>query len=147
MAQSVELENADIWGAQLRYSQRRQNSIRSWSNASREPDDVFTRSAHSRSDRNELRDEEALKWAALEKLPTYDRLRAAILTDTEEGKIITRKVDVRELNIVQRKLLIDKLLKVTEDDNEKFLSRLRNRIDKYIYLPLYIHACMHAWDH
>ena len=39
----------------------------------RRGDDVFSRSSREEDD------EEALRWAALEKLPTYDRVRRAIL--------------------------------------------------------------------
>lgn len=143
MAQAVELENIDIWGTQLRNTLSRsmsrtirQNpSIRSWS--SRGPDNVFTRSLRSRRD-TEDDDEEALKWAALEKLPTYDRLRTSILKSFEGGKVITQEIDVRNLGMVERQMLIEKLLKVTEEDNERFLIKLRNRIDKYITFSLWI---------
>ncbi|KAH7427104.1 hypothetical protein KP509_10G030800 [Ceratopteris richardii] len=141
MAQVVELENIDIWGTQLRNTfsrsmsrtMGRNPSIRSWS--SRGPDNVFTRSLHSRRD-PEDDDEEALKWAALEKLPTYDRLRTSILKTFEGGRVITQEIDVRNLGMVERQMLIEKLLKVTEEDNERFLIKLRNRIDKVgIELP------------
>ncbi|MCO5565028.1 hypothetical protein L7F22_018698 [Adiantum nelumboides] len=141
MAQAVELENIDIWGTQLRNTlsrsmsrtMRQNPSIRSWS--SRGPDNVFTRSLRSRRD-PEDDDEEALKWAALEKLPTYDRLRTSILKSFEGGKVVTQEIDVRNLGMMERQMLIEKLLKVTEEDNERFLVKLRNRIDKVgIELP------------
>eukprot|EP00250_Pteridium_aquilinum_P005382 c15486_g1_i1 orf=631-5127(+) len=140
MAQAVELENIDLWGTQLRNTltrsvsrNARATSIRNWS--SREPDNVFTRSRQSGRD-TQNDDEEALKWAALERLPTYDRLRTSILKNLEDGKVTTQAIDVRTLGIVEKQMLIDRLLKVTEEDNEKFLLKFRDRIDKVgIELP------------
>ncbi|KAL9432590.1 hypothetical protein AB3S75_027592 [Citrus x aurantiifolia] len=83
--------------------------------------------AFSRSSREEEDDEEALKWAALEKLPTYDRLRKGILT-TSSGR--ANEIDVDNLGPQERKWLIDKLVNVTDVDNEKFLLKLRDRIDR-----------------
>ena len=141
MAQAVELENLDIWGSQLRNTLSRSvsrtmrmsnpNSIRSWSTRAADLNNVFTRSIRSRRDSTDDDDEEALKWAALEKLPTYDRLRTSILKSMEGGKVITQEINVTDLGMWERQMLIDRLLKVAEEDNEKFLNKLRNRIDKY----------------
>lgn len=95
-------------------------------------------------------DEEALKWAALEKLPTYARLRTSIIksfTDKEShendhnnnsdnNKAVHKEVDVRKLDLNDRQQFIDRLFRVAEEDNEKFLQKFRNRIDKVgINLP------------
>ncbi|KAI6680129.1 hypothetical protein NL676_034010 [Syzygium grande] len=80
----------------------------------------------SRSSRDED-DEEALKWAALEKLPTYLRIRRGILTE-EEGKIT--EVDIQNLGLIERRNLLERLLKTTEEDNEKFLLKLKQRIER-----------------
>ena len=76
-------------------------------------------------------DEEALRWAALEKLPTYDRLRTSIITQStlEENN----KMDVGyvgKLSFMERQAFIDRVFKVADEDNEKFLKKLRNRIDR-----------------
>ncbi|KAJ0075710.1 hypothetical protein Patl1_34366 [Pistacia atlantica] len=84
--------------------------------------DLFSRSLREDDD-----DEEALKWAALEKLPTYDRLRKGILT-TPEGCV--DEVNVNNLGLQERQKLIEKLVKIAEVDNEKFLLKLKNRIDR-----------------
>lgn len=84
--------------------------------------DVFSRSSREEDD-----DEEALKWVALEKLPTYDRLRKGILT-TSTGCV--EEVDVNNLGLQERQNLIEKLVKIAEVDNEKFLLKLKNRIDR-----------------
>ena len=80
----------------------------------------------SRSSRDED-DEEALRWAALEKLPTYARMRKGILT-TSRGE--ANEVDIHNLGLKERKDLLERLVKVAEEDNEKFLLKLRNRIDR-----------------
>ncbi|XP_057464053.1 pleiotropic drug resistance protein 2-like [Actinidia eriantha] len=87
--------------------------------------DVF-----SRSKRDSI-DEEELKWAAIERLPTSDRLRKGILKQVlDNGNVIHEEVDVSHLGVQDKKLLIESILKVVEDDNEKFLQRLRDRIDR-----------------
>ncbi|KAF9613768.1 hypothetical protein IFM89_011492 [Coptis chinensis] len=86
-------------------------------------------------------DEESLKWAALEKLPTYDRLRTGIMTsilenENQRTKLVHKEVDVRELDVNDRKAFIDRVFKVAEEDNEKFLKKFRDRIDRVgIQLP------------
>ncbi|KAL5701728.1 transcription factor [Ranunculus cassubicifolius] len=71
-------------------------------------------------------DEQALKWAALEKLPTYSRVRRGILTG-EEGE--STVVDVPHLQSHDKRILLDRLLKVAEEDNGNFLQKLKDRID------------------
>ena len=82
--------------------------------------------AFSRSSREED-DEEALKWAAIEKLPTYNRLKKGLLT-TSQGEAF--EVDVSNLGPQERQRLINKLVTVPEVDNEKFLLKLKNRIER-----------------
>lgn len=109
------MENADLYKVESLL----QAGSSVWSRNNVE--DIF-----SLSSRNED-DEEALKWAALEKLPTYDRIRNGILsTDTGELK----EVNVKDLNYQERKNLLERLIKVGEDDIEKFLLKLKNRVEK-----------------
>lgn len=72
-------------------------------------------------------DEEALKWAAIEKLPTFRRLRKGLMINLD-GK--ANEVDVLNLGFQDRKNLIEMLVKVAEEDNEKFLLKLQNRLDR-----------------
>ncbi|KAI8569228.1 hypothetical protein RHMOL_Rhmol02G0261900 [Rhododendron molle] len=82
----------------------------------------------SRSERQD--DEEKLRWAAIERLPTYDRLRKGILNRVlDDGKIMQSEVDVTKLGNQEKKLLMDSVLKTTED-NERFLQRLKDRTDR-----------------
>jgi hypothetical protein len=97
-------------------------------------DNVFSRSS---TKKREADDEEALKWAALQKLPTYDRIRRSIFKSVEEnGNVLTQEVDATQLSQEDRKKLMAKIFKVTEDDNERFLLKFRERIDRVgIELP------------
>ncbi|KAK9027297.1 hypothetical protein V6N11_067135 [Hibiscus sabdariffa] len=84
------------------------------------------REAFSMSSREED-DEEALKWAAIQKLPTYLRVRRGILTQ-DDGE--SREIDIKNLGFVERRNLLERLVKVTEEDNERFLLKLKERIDR-----------------
>ncbi|KAM3267327.1 hypothetical protein P3S67_032499 [Capsicum chacoense] len=95
----------------------RNNSI--WRNNN----NVFNRSSRIDED-----DEEELKWAALEKLSTFNRLRKGLLFG-EQG-VGANEVDIHDLGNQQSKDLIDRLVKVADEDNEKFLLKLRDRIDR-----------------
>lgn len=83
-------------------------------------EDAFARPTRSREE-----DEEALRWAAIQRLPTYRRLRTSILT------IVHKEVDVRKLDDnLLRQEFIERNFKVTVEDNERFLRKLRDRVDK-----------------
>lgn len=83
--------------------------------------EAFSRSLHDEDE------EEALKWAALEKLPTYNRLKKGILiTPTGEAS----EIDIPNLGFQERKELIGRFLKGSEEDNERFLLKIKNRIDR-----------------
>ncbi|KAM3282857.1 pleiotropic drug resistance protein 2-like [Capsicum chacoense] len=107
-------------------------SSRSWASASvREVmftapgGDVFQKHARENDDEQELR------WAAIERLPTYDRLRKGILRQTlDDGKINYHEVDVVHLGLQDRKQILENILEVVEEDNERFLRRLRDRTDR-----------------
>lgn len=120
----------------VRNSRRLNGSIsRSLSRTSWSMEEVFSGGRHSRRSSRVDDDEEALKWAAIEKLPTYDRLRTSIMQSFMEPEIPGNKtehkeVDVRKLDMNERQNFIDKLFKVAEEDNEKFLQKFRNRIEK-----------------
>lgn len=96
----------------------RANSSNIWRNSGR---DVFSRSSREEDD------EEALKWAAIERLPTNLRLQRGILTQ-EKGS--PKEIIVKNLGLVDRMNLLERLVKIAEEDNEKFLMKLRGRIDR-----------------
>ncbi|KAL3633436.1 transcription factor [Castilleja foliolosa] len=95
----------------------RASSSNLWKNTGIE---VFSRSAREEDD------EEALKWATLEKLPTFDRLRKGLLF----GSRGANEIDVHDLGYEDKKSLVERLVTTVEDDNEKFLIKIRNRIDR-----------------
>ncbi|PPS12324.1 hypothetical protein GOBAR_AA08332 [Gossypium barbadense] len=106
------MQGADIYRA----SGSLRRSPSAWINNDLE---VFSRSSREEDD------EEALKWAALEKLPTVSRLRKGILTSSEGG---ASEINIHDLGWVERKALLERLVKVAEEDNEKFLLKLKNRV-------------------
>ncbi|GKA36475.1 pleiotropic drug resistance protein 1-like protein [Tanacetum coccineum] len=83
--------------------------------------DVFSKSVREEDD------EEALKWASLEKLPTFDRLRKGLIFGSTGP---SHEVDVDNLGPEDRKHLLDRLVKTADEDNEGFLLRLRDRLDR-----------------
>ena len=114
------MEGGDIYRANN--SLRR--SIRSGSSSLWRNNGVEVFSTSSRDED----DEEALKWAALEKLPTVARLRKGILTSSQGG---ANEHDVYDLGWQERRTLLERLVKVAEEDNEKLLLKLKNRVDRY----------------
>ncbi|XP_050366553.1 pleiotropic drug resistance protein 1-like [Argentina anserina] len=110
----MESSSADVY----RVSSARLSSSNIWRNSTM---DVFSHSAHEEDD------EEALKWAAIEKLPTYLRVRRGIFTE-EEGE--SREIDIKNLGAIERKNVLERLVKVAEEDNERFLRKLKDRIDR-----------------
>lgn len=104
-------------------------------------EDVFSSGRQSRRSNHIDEDEEALKWAAIEKLPTYDRLRTSIIQSYAENEpqgneLLHKEVDVRKLDVDERQKFIDRIFRVAEEDNEKFLTKFRNRVEKVgIRLP------------
>ncbi|XP_077211717.1 pleiotropic drug resistance protein 1-like [Tasmannia lanceolata] len=97
-------------------SLRRNSSV--WRHSTSE---VFSRSSRDEDD------EEALKWAALEKLPTYNRIRKGILASVA-GEL--KEVDIQNLEFQDKKSLIDRLIGAAEEDNERFLLKLKTRINQ-----------------
>lgn len=104
----------------LRVSSARRSSSNIWRNSGLE---VF-----SRSSREGDEDEEALKWAAIEKLPTYLRIRRGILVEEESDE--PREIDINNLGELEKRNLLERLVKIAEEDHDKFLLKLKRRIDR-----------------
>ncbi|XP_059646739.1 pleiotropic drug resistance protein 2-like [Cornus florida] len=108
----------------------RSGSTRSWRSSSirdawQQQPDVFSRSG-SRED-----DEQELRWAAIERLPTYDRLRKGVLSRVlDDGNVVHNEVDLKKLEDKDKQHLMQNILKVVEKDNEQFLRKLRERNDR-----------------
>ncbi|XP_058107894.1 pleiotropic drug resistance protein 1-like [Magnolia sinica] len=96
---------------------------------------VFVTSASTRRSND---DEEDLKWAALEKLPTYNRLTLSLikLEQSKSGRLVHDQVDVRSIGLEARQELLNRIVPIAEQDNEYFVQKLRDRIDSVgITLP------------
>ncbi|KAB5569567.1 hypothetical protein DKX38_003360 [Salix brachista] len=78
----------------------------------------------------ENEDEIELQWAAIERLPTFRRLRLSLFDEKEEDEEGKRVVDVTKLEALERHVFIDKLINKIEEDNCSLLSKLKERIDK-----------------
>ncbi|GMI91957.1 ATP-binding cassette G39, PLEIOTROPIC DRUG RESISTANCE 11, pleiotropic drug resistance 11 [Hibiscus trionum] len=110
-------------------SARSMSSGRSWGSARfrdiwQTPPEVF-----ERSQRHDT--EEDLMWAAIERLPMYERLRKSMIRRVgDNGKVGLHEVDVTKLGPHHKKQLMDSILKVVDEDNEKFLRKLRERTDR-----------------
>lgn len=98
-------------------------SGRSFQDVWQQSPDVF--SCHERDD------EEELRWAAIERLPTYDRVSQGVLKKVlEDGRVEVSKVDMKKLSDDERRHLMHRLLKAVEEDNERLLRRLKTRADR-----------------
>lgn len=76
-------------------------------------------------------DEADLRWAAIERLPTYNRMGKSLLKQVlEDGTVKASEIDVKKLGTDERRHLMSRILNAVEDDNERFLRRLRSRADR-----------------
>lgn len=104
-------------------------------------DDIFSKSNFGDNTEDE---EEALKWAAISRLPTYSRMKKGLLLGSR-GREAT-EIDVQKLGAQEKMELMERLMKNPEEDSEKFLLKLKNRIDRYnincIYLFTFLFICI-----
>lgn len=101
-------------------------SKRSFKKVWQQEPDVF-RGAGEREDE----EEEELRWAALERLPTYDRISKGFLRKVlEDGTVKADEIDVKKLRGDERRYFMNRILDNVERDNERLLQGLRNRIDR-----------------
>ncbi|GAB4856417.1 hypothetical protein Ancab_014335 [Ancistrocladus abbreviatus] len=90
-----------------------------------EPADAFRRS------REVVDEEEELRWAAIERLPTYDRVRKGLLKQVvEDGKVVHNEIDLKHMGRQEKKHLADMIQKFVDEDNEKFLRTVKERVDR-----------------
>ena len=85
------------------------------------------------------REELALKWAAIERLPTFERLKVVLIPEPvgDGGTKGRKEVDVTKLGAEGKRQLMESVLKVAEEDNEEFLRRLRERTNRCIICLFY----------
>ncbi|KAK4716225.1 hypothetical protein R3W88_014563 [Solanum pinnatisectum] len=89
-------------------------------------ENLSVRSASFREDGDDD-EEEALRWAALERLPTYTRVRRGIFRNIV-GE--SWEVNVDNLQNDERKVVLDRLLKSVDDNWDNFFNRIRLRFDR-----------------
>ncbi|KAJ9557167.1 hypothetical protein OSB04_011781 [Centaurea solstitialis] len=94
---------------------------------------LLTNSEVSHGNNHEETDKNLLEWAAIDRLPTFERLRSSLF-DEENGDRHDVKgkkvVDVTKLLASERHMFIEKLIKHIENDNLQLLQKLRKRADK-----------------
>jgi hypothetical protein len=121
------MAEASVPGGDL-WFERKHGGSRIWRDTG-EGREAFRRS----STEAEEDDQEALKWAALEKLPTYNRLHTAILESKGSKRSTgdpTVPVDIRRLGRGERQSLVEKALATNEQDNERLLNRISLRLQR-----------------
>lgn len=131
--ESLRIELTEI-GRSLRSSLRRSfSSFRSHSVMS------FGSNNNNTNDDDDIVDEEyALQWAAIERMPTNDRVRSSLfeVSDGNDGNEAAgfgrrkRVIDVTKLGDLERHMFIEKLIKDIEHDNLHLLQKIRKRMDK-----------------
>jgi hypothetical protein len=114
------------WGSNISHSLRQQAGLQP------DTDEPFRRGSATSSRRHDD-DEENLRWAALEKLPTYDRMRRAILLANHSlqqyaGAGDDGMVEIEHLASGDGGRAL--LERVFRDDSEGFLRRLKDRVDR-----------------
>ncbi|ESQ32530.1 hypothetical protein EUTSA_v10005611mg [Eutrema salsugineum] len=98
--------------------------------ASSEVENLMNERSSSRREKEE-EEEEAMKWAALEqlqRLPTYDRARKAVLRGITGG---FKEIDMKDLGFVETRELFDRVMAMDDEDwHGEYLRRLKSRFDR-----------------
>ncbi|KAL5769502.1 hypothetical protein ACOSP7_013656 [Xanthoceras sorbifolium] len=137
--ESLRIELAEI-GRSLRSSFGRHNSS-------------FRSSSGLSSGKNDIDVEHAMQWAAIERLPTFERLKSSLFDKDDDGNLVEsigkRVIDVTKLGALERHLFMEKLIKHIEHDNLQLLWKIRKRMDKVgVKLPTvevrYKNLCVEA---
>ncbi|KAM7276599.1 hypothetical protein ACFE04_018465 [Oxalis oulophora] len=69
-------------------------------------------------------------WAALERLPTYEKVKTSLFDHNNGDEQKKMVVDVTTLGAVERHLFVEKLITHIEEDNRKLLMKIKERIDR-----------------
>uniref|UniRef100_A0A803PVF3 ABC transporter domain-containing protein n=2 Tax=Cannabis sativa TaxID=3483 RepID=A0A803PVF3_CANSA len=75
-------------------------------------------------------DEEQLLWAAIARLPSQKRSNFALLRKSPSGKAGAETIDVTKLDRQGRENLVKKALATNDQDNNKLLSAIKERLDR-----------------
>ncbi|CAN6833119.1 unnamed protein product [Brassica oleracea] len=87
-----------------------------------------TENAFSRSSslKDEVEEEEELRWVALQRLPTYSRIRRGIFRD---GIGEHKEISIGNLEASEQRILLDRLVNSVDHDPQLFFARVRKRFD------------------
>lgn len=87
-----------------------------------------TENAFSRSSslKDEVEEEEELRWVALQRLPTYSRIRRGIFRD-DIGE--HKEISIGNLEASEQRILLDRLVNSVDHDPQLFFARVRKRFD------------------
>ncbi|KAK9673340.1 hypothetical protein RND81_12G161600 [Saponaria officinalis] len=90
------------------------------------------RDASSASSRDAFDEEHIQKWAKIERLPTYQQSKVFLFDEYIDGNMVDgkRMIDVSMLGPSERHLFIEKFIKQIEQDNLRFLQKLKKRVEK-----------------
>lgn len=91
--------------------------------------------AYRNNENGDVDDDEELQsqWAAIERLPTFERITTVLFCKRDEEKKRRerrRVMDVSKLEDLDRQLFIDELIRHVEIDNLRLLQKIRKRIDE-----------------
>ncbi|KAL8061438.1 hypothetical protein ABFX02_02G086500 [Erythranthe guttata] len=114
MDQFIGRDEIESFGRSLRSSFRRRGQS--------------SRSISALSSENILDEDTVTQWDAIDRLPTFERLRSSLFDQENEDQRVV--VDVTKIGAPERHLFIEKLIKHIEHDNLKLLHKMRKRIDK-----------------
>ncbi|XP_004302337.1 PREDICTED: pleiotropic drug resistance protein 3-like [Fragaria vesca subsp. vesca] len=76
----------------------------------------------------------AVQWEAIERLPTFERLKSSLFDKGDDGSELDgegkRVVDVTKLGAMEKHVFIEKLIKHIENDNLRLLRKIRKRVGR-----------------
>ncbi|XP_048137047.1 pleiotropic drug resistance protein 3-like isoform X2 [Rhodamnia argentea] len=103
--------------------------------------------------KDDVNDEYDIQWAAIERLPTFERLRSSLFDSKIDGRAVDdegkKVVDVTKLGALDCHFFVEKLIRHIKNDNLNLLRKIRDRTDKVgVKLPTievrYLNLCIQA---
>ncbi|KAK4606103.1 hypothetical protein RGQ29_000394 [Quercus rubra] len=92
-----------------------------------EPSEMLRRPSNASS---VAEDEEELRWAAIERLPSVKRVNMAFVKRSASSSSGIEPIDVRNLDRFKRELVVKNAYATNEQDNYRLLSAIKERLDK-----------------
>ncbi|GKV23290.1 hypothetical protein SLEP1_g33037 [Rubroshorea leprosula] len=79
-----------------------------------------------KEDNNEVE----LQWAAIERLPTFRRIRSSLFPSDGKEEREREVIDVTKLGAPERQVFIERLITRVEEDNLRLLKKLKERMER-----------------